>query len=117
MTQRGAYLKALVDPNTGRISVRELAKRLAERPELPTDSEKIRRTLQRHMEEGDNGRDVSDKYVAAISAVLELSPDDWPAATRSPTNAALRQRVAELEAELRRARHGDPPDRAQGAGP
>lgn len=117
MTARGEYLKALVDPERGRISIRELAKRLAERPDMPADAETIRRTLQRHIEDGANARDVSAKYVAAISDVLGIDSQEWPAATRPPTMDGLRQRIAELEEELSRVRHGDPPAPAQGGAP
>ena len=116
MTARGRYLKALVDPDGGRISIRKLAERLAARDDMPNDAEKIRRSLQRHIA-SDGERDVSERYVTAISAVLEIDPAAWPPATPRQTMAALRQRIAELEDALERARHGDPPAPAQGGEP
>ena len=112
MTARGAYLKALVASKTGRISTRELAKRLAERPDFPDNAELVRRSLLRYMTDASEKRDVGDRYVLAISEVLDLDPEDWPEATRSPTKAALRQRVKELEQELARTRRSSGPSRS-----
>lgn len=72
VTKRGEYLKELVDETTGRVSVRKLAMMLSKRAEMPDDPEKIRRTLQRHIADGEDGRDVSDRYVKAISEVLKI---------------------------------------------
>lgn len=116
MTERGKYLKALVDKDTGRISVRKLAEQLAERDDMPNTAEKIRRTLQRHIANTENTRDVSNRYVEAISAVLGIDAAAWPPPTQRPTRAALQQQIDDLQAELARVLHGDPSAPAQDGG-
>jgi len=86
-------------------SMRDLARRLAEREgvesaELNDRAEKIRRTLQRYVSKSAiTGRDISNDYVAAISAVMEVDPASWPAARRRATGDLLEE-LAERFGEL-----------------
>jgi hypothetical protein len=100
VTARGQFLKALVDEQTGRISVRKLATELARRPGFPNDAEDVRRALQRYITDGVDDRDVSKKYVDAISDVLGIEASEWPPATIRPTLSSLRDRLEAVEGDV-----------------
>lgn len=101
MTARGKYLKALVDDDTGLISIRKLAALLAERDGLPDDPEDIRRALQRYITNGADDRDVSSERTCPSDHHTYLWRGLSCAAKTSPKYNAVRDKIVRTYAGRR----------------